>query len=80
MPFQKSIIRLGVLLRNRKSQKGYTRPSLSLGRGNSEIGITYVSAYGNEAKVERSSKDANVFEGGAMWIDVLFVIVVDTFR
>ena len=41
---------------------------------------TYVSAYGNEAKVEWSPKFTNVLEGGAMWVDVLFIIVVDTFR
>ena len=40
--------------------------------------VTYVSAYRNEAKVERSSKVTNFFEGGAVWVDVLFTVVIDT--
>lgn len=60
--------------------KDDSRAILSLRGGNLESENTYVSANGNEAKVERSSKGTNVFEGWAMWVDVIFIVVIHTFR
>ena len=52
-----------------------TRSDEELGKGS-----TYISAYGNEAKVEWATKVTNILEGRAVWVDVLFVVVIDTFR
>ena len=81
MTFQKRIKHLEIFFLGGKGPKNMTQdPNSRSNEGIRKGRRTYVSANGNEAKVKGSSKVTNVFEGRAMRVDVLFIVVIDTFR